>query len=317
MEDSMTKPMGREASRFIEQALLEERLPTPNELASVRRSLLRAAAAMTATTGAAPLAAQTLAAKIAWFGAIGKASFVGAIVVGMSVGTVAIGGGTWLARRVEQPKHAPAARAGSASVTRSVALPGVSNAVALQPGLVLEASNIGGARNEQVPGREVVMPVVANGRPGGTVQPSAVAQPGGTVQPVAGRDVAARPRSPTLVDSQSAPAPTVAPPTSAAVARFAPVGHASLSNELAQLEEAQRAVSRGEAAKALTLLDRLNANVGSAGLVEERLALEALAACQTGQYDRGRRAEQKLLQRSPNSPLAGRIRGACGPEGHR
>jgi hypothetical protein len=308
MEDSMTRQLGGEASRFIEQALLEERAPNQSELGRVRHALLRAAAAMTATTGAAPLAAQTLASKIAWFGAMGKGSFVGAVVVGMLGGSVAIGGGTWLVRRVEAAKHAPAARAGSASVTRSVALPSASSGVAAQPALAPDPSSVTTAPNKQVPGHEVVTPVVANG------QPSAVAQASAMGRPVAARVVVPRPPSLTLVDSHSVPTPAAAPPGTAAVARFAPVGHASLSDELAQLEQVQRAVNRGDAAKALVLLDRLNANAGSAGLVEERLALEALAAGQTGQYDRGRRAEQRLLQRSPNSPLAARIRTACGAE---
>jgi hypothetical protein len=309
MEDSMTKQLGPNASSLIDQALREEKLPDPTEIARVRRSVLRAAAAVTVTTSAAPLAAQTLAAKALWFGVIGKSSFLSAVGLGISIGAVTFGGGPWVVRHLDIAKnHAvPAASSNPATATRV-------QPVSLEFGLAPPPAPLSAAASPLSASSAVAPPLAA---PSGKAVPIQT-----TLQSVAVRTVPRPSVAPIPVIEQAAsgilpnlgpdiPQSTVGPQTAVAVAKFEPVGHGSLSEELAQLEGAQRAMSRGDATKALALLDQLNAHPSSSVLLDERLALEAIAACQTGQHERAVRVTQKLSQRNPNSPLVSRVRASC------
>jgi hypothetical protein len=84
---------------------------------------------------------------------------------------------------------------------------------------------------------------------------------------------------------------------------------ASIAAELALLEKAQDALRTGSGAAALELLDRPQQR--PAVFVDERLTIEMLAACQMGNRDRARRAADRLIARSPQSPLALRARHSC------
>jgi hypothetical protein len=299
----MTNQLSHEASRLIEHALREEPIPPPAELARIRRSLLRISAAMAVTAGASPLAAQTVATKAAWLGFLAKSPFAGAVVVGMSIGMVTLGGGSWVARQIEQrePRQVSnvAARATASAIASSQAVfgtaapasvpPFVSSQYVPQSAPALQAA-IAARSDDETPVVEAKK-VVSMPTDSGT-------------RIIA--NVARAPNAPTITA-----AATQAAPTTVAVARFDSTGRASISEVLSELELAQRALSRGNPQLALTLLERLDASEAGDAMLDERLGLETLAACQTGQIDRAQRAARRLLRHRPQSPLAARIRTSC------
>jgi hypothetical protein len=311
----MTKELSRNAESLIAQALHEERIPDPAELGRIRRSLLRAAAAATVTASAAPVAAQTLATKAMWFGVIGKGSFLSAVAVGMSIGAVAYGGGSWVVQHIEStgghrgPAVSVAAVRGSVGAVARLEPPAFEpeparvalnvastpSGLALQPNLPVASRVAPGAASSS----RARVSVALGAEPNSTSRAAAASAP--RIEPT---PAGIRSKEPVLE-----PASSVGPE---AIARFEPVGHASLSEELALLEAAQRAVNRGDVGKALAVLDQLDAHCPSSVLLDERLALEAIAACRAGQRARAERASRRLLQRNPSSPLASRVRLSCG-----
>ncbi len=86
---------------------------------------------------------------------------------------------------------------------------------------------------------------------------------------------------------------------------------ASLRAELELISAVQAALRDGRPALALELVDRHAALYPRGQLETERLAAEAIAACQSGNEARGRRAALLFLQRDPASALAARVRSAC------
>src|SRR5262249_48369813 len=91
----------------------------------------------------------------------------------------------------------------------------------------------------------------------------------------------------------------------------APSAKGTLEDEFALVSRAQAALSANDAATALALLDVHAARYPSGQLAEEREALRVLAACTATRADAGARAA-RFLRAHPRSPLAARIRRACG-----
>lgn len=293
----MTQQLGREASQLIERALREECGPTPAELAKIQRSILDAAAVAIATTAAAPLAAKAVGTQATLLGAVGKSSFLSAVAVGMSVGAVAIGGGTWLSARVDMARDTAAMPPAVLAKQRSVQP--IATAPTIAKVTESSASDVAATAPTQPPTN------VAG-------HLSSVSDPHVRVSHAA--PVGARPEGRVLTPSTEA-RPENATPATAAVARFETNASASISEELSLLESAQRALSEGQAAKALALLEHIGTSGGRARMLDERLALEALAACQLGQDARAELAARQLAQRTPNSPLLARIRSRCNSKG--
>jgi hypothetical protein len=118
----------------------------------------------------------------------------------------------------------------------------------------------------------------------------------------------------------AAPAP-VAHPAPAHRARVAAPAHADtavptnrLAEETALLAAANGELRRGDARRALSLLDDYDHRYPSGVLREEVLATRVIARCQLGAApDKAAlRAASAFLARHPASPLAPRVRSSCG-----
>jgi len=85
----------------------------------------------------------------------------------------------------------------------------------------------------------------------------------------------------------------------------------ALSQELMLLSRAQAALSSGEAARALALLDEHATTYPNGALHEERKAARVFALCALGRQEEARGEAQQFVSMAPRSPLAARVRGAC------
>jgi hypothetical protein len=86
---------------------------------------------------------------------------------------------------------------------------------------------------------------------------------------------------------------------------------ADLDGELALLEGAQQALKQGDSARALAQLERHAAEHPAGVLATERIAIRAVALCESGKMTEGQREAKRFLERNPKSPLAVRVRAAC------
>lgn len=99
------------------------------------------------------------------------------------------------------------------------------------------------------------------------------------------------------------------PPPSAA--KLAVSEEDPLEAETRRLREAHIALQKGEAAKALALLDERQADNAGGQLREDRAAARVLALCKAGRAAEARAAAAEFLRASPRSPHADRVRSAC------
>jgi RNA polymerase sigma-70 factor (ECF subfamily) len=86
----------------------------------------------------------------------------------------------------------------------------------------------------------------------------------------------------------------------------------SLSPELTLLRRAQGARRAGDPSRALALLDAHARAFPHAVLAPEREAARVLTLCDLGRLAEGRAAQAAFLASHPESPLAPRVRAACG-----
>ena len=128
---------------------------------------------------------------------------------------------------------------------------------------------------------------------------------------------AVAPAAPALAPSvEAAPAPR--PAHHAHVAAPARVETAAPANRLAEetalLASANAELRRGDARRALSLLDDYDRRYPSGVLREEVLATRVIARCQLGPAPdkAARRGASAFLARHPASPLAPRVRSSCG-----
>lgn len=85
----------------------------------------------------------------------------------------------------------------------------------------------------------------------------------------------------------------------------------SLEEETKRLREAHKALRSGQPERALELLEEQSTTFASGELREERAAARVFALCEAGKTSEAKAAAQAFLIKSPRSPLAGRVRGAC------
>ncbi|AUX29798.1 MULTISPECIES: hypothetical protein [Sorangium] len=129
----------------------------------------------------------------------------------------------------------------------------------------------------------------------------------------------AAPGAGAAAQASAAPAATVA---SRAPASRAPApgtaaarpGAEGLDAEIALLRDAQQALQAGQFAQALSKLNEHGSRYPRGVLSTEREASRAIALCRSGRAAAGRAIAAKLLAQSPGSPLATRVRAACGQE---
>jgi hypothetical protein len=103
-------------------------------------------------------------------------------------------------------------------------------------------------------------------------------------------------------------APRAAEPEAAA-ALASPTG--ALGFELEVLRRAQAELRAERGAAALRILDENAGRLAGGRLGQERLAVEVLAACQTGQLERARLAARRFHTGNAATPAAARIRASC------
>jgi len=136
-----------------------------------------------------------------------------------------------------------------------------------------------------------------------------VAAPDQLGQPTAALPAAEPEAEPPRRASHSRPAARV-PGAKAAPSEAGP----DVAGEIALLGEAQRALASGQPEKALVLLDRHAREFPHGSLGQERAAARIIALCALGRVTTARAEAAAFLARSPGSPLAERVRAACGAD---
>jgi hypothetical protein len=135
-----------------------------------------------------------------------------------------------------------------------------------------------------------------------------------------------RPASPSLPASSPAEPAVAAFPESADAAiadlgarageplkaGHAALGDASLGEEARGLAAVQRALDQGRPSEALALLDEQERRFRRGELAPERRAARVLAHCAGATAEQARTLAQRFVEQEPNSPLAVRVRRACG-----
>jgi hypothetical protein len=86
----------------------------------------------------------------------------------------------------------------------------------------------------------------------------------------------------------------------------------TLAQETTLLRDADRALRAGDTPTAIALLDQHAARFPKGALAPERAAERLIVFCQVGAGDPG--AVTQFLAAHPGSPLAARVRRACGPQ---
>lgn len=142
------------------------------------------------------------------------------------------------------------------------------------------------------------------------------------------RDPAAAPgwraASPSLPASSPSEPAVAAFPEDAAVADLgaragepvkaghAALGDAGLVEEARGLAAVQRALDQGRPSEALALLDEQERRFRRGELAPERRAARVLAQCAVATAEQARMIAQRFVEQEPASPLAVRVRRACG-----
>lgn len=85
----------------------------------------------------------------------------------------------------------------------------------------------------------------------------------------------------------------------------------SLAAELALLRDADAALDRGDAKKAIALLDQHAREYPRGQMVPERLLQKAIALCKLGKREKSRAAVDKLLRAYPTTALRARASDVC------
>jgi hypothetical protein len=223
----------------------------------------------------------------------------------------AVGGGLGVA-------SAAAASGGTAAGTLSSGMLFKTIVFALAVLAASGASMSGHGHAEAAPTAAIVEDAAEEPTPPVAAAPEAVAV---ASEPVAVPE--ARWAPPLEVPPADAPPPVqVAPAAPSAKVALAPktaapaAEHAddldALLQETAMITAARVAVREGRTADAMTILDQHAREHPNGQLGRERTAVRILALCQSGDSARGRAEAAPFLASAGNTPLAARIREACG-----
>jgi hypothetical protein len=98
----------------------------------------------------------------------------------------------------------------------------------------------------------------------------------------------------------------------AAPAQAAMPAQVEAPNELTLIRRAMTSLRDRDPGRALTLLDEHAVRFPSGSFANERRGLHVVALCATGKLADGRREQAAFLKSSASSPIAARVRGACG-----
>jgi hypothetical protein len=123
--------------------------------------------------------------------------------------------------------------------------------------------------------------------------------------------VAAPERAPTEPASAEPPQPPSPPLAMTEVPAPGSAVATHLAEDLALLQQARRALQAGDAATALSLLDRPGSPIDAGPLAEEAQLARISALCQLGRTTEAHAATERLLAAWPGSPAAKRLRDGC------
>ncbi len=148
--------------------------------------------------------------------------------------------------------------------------------------------------------------------PPSTLSPPTVPIAAVTVAPPAAREPTVEPTVGDLPRDTS-PQETPKPVPPAPVSQRPPSSR-GLEAELALIAAAQAAIQRADYAEALARLAEHERSFPAGVLAEERTAARVVALCGAGEHDAAQALAGGFLARHPTSPLAPRVRGACGSD---
>lgn len=284
-------PLGEHARGILDAARPLEGLP-PERKARVRGRILSAVAAgaaIAATTGEAASAASASAAAGTTAGAAGlgsaavkTAGFSLFTKIGVSVAIVTISAGGYLWNRAHHDAAPPGAPAVEPPVAASVVASGA-------PAVPAESSPQPVEKPAEPAPPSVQNTSSAAPAPADPLRPSATPAPADPPRP------SATPGSP----------PSEKPSAEAAEAAD------SLQEETRLIAAAHAALSRGDAASALTILDEHARRFPRGALAPERKAARAMALCKAGRASEGQNEANALYGEGDKSPVAEKIRRAC------
>jgi hypothetical protein len=275
METAMNDLSGQ-ARALIDVARTAED-PSAQDQARVRRALMMRVAGVTAAT---TLGSSTAAGAAAAGGAVGAA-------------TAGLAGIGWVGKTLIVAALGVAVTGGALVVTGHT--PWSSHRLPEQPanerplaGVELAAPNGSGTDDVQTPNRAVSDPVADEPmpKPLESAAPPPVLAATRTISPEASSSA---PRAPGSVERGP-----------------------DIEAELRLLREAQTALGSGRAERALEILDLHQSTFATGALREERMAARVFALCDLGRVEQARVEAARFLLEAPGSPLAARVRAACG-----
>jgi hypothetical protein len=264
-------------SRALIEAARAAEDPSAHDRVRVRKALMMRVAGVTAATA---LGSSTAAGTAAAGGAVAgsAAGLAGLGSVGKTLIVIALvvaGGGGALVATGHAPWSSHRAR-GQPVETRP------------PTGVELAAPNGSGTAGAQIPDRTADAPTAD--------------------QPV---------REP-LEPKAPAPAPSATGSISPAASNATPQAAGSvvrgpeIEAELKLLGEAQAALGAGRPERALEILEQHESTFEAGALREERTAARIFALCDLGKVEQARAEAARFLAEAPGSPLAARVRAACG-----
>lgn len=118
--------------------------------------------------------------------------------------------------------------------------------------------------------------------------------------------------TPTAEASPTPTASAVAPVKSSPIAASPSASVDPLTSENELIARAQQALASGQPGQALAALDEHARRFPTGALAYEREAARAVALCRAGRTSEGRAAAAPFVAHDPDSPIAQRIKSACG-----
>jgi len=279
---------------------------------AAKNAAASATAKGTAAAGSGLATAEGAAASTGLATVNGAAAGTGlATVNGASVGTgLAATKGTAIATSLTAAKGAASAGTGLATIKGAVLGTGLLGKVVLASSIAAVGAGIAVSTSEPstppapaptvAATRQLPVPSATSPPEPAAVQDDALDEERAPLEEETGDSAltSAAPEPPSCVAKPPQAAPTAAP--------------SRLGAELALLREAQEKLQSGNGEEAFALLDEHEDEFPEGGLSEERQAARVFALCQMGKHQEARAEAARFLRNAPHSPLADRVRNACG-----
>jgi len=166
-------------------------------------------------------------------------------------------------------------------------------------------------RAPEAPVPEPTPPVEAVAQPTEPTETTQPTEPTATTQPTE-PTATTQPTEPTAPERTPKSKRSTQPATAkAATAKPTPAKTNTLTEELEVIRQASRAVNAGRYGEALGVLREHAKHFADGALLEDRLALRAIALCGAGKLESGTKAATRFSKTYPRSVHATRVREAC------